>query len=124
MIIVRAILGRKNGRSRPRDAIEAVATRDPDLVRQFGGHAMAAGLSLPADSLGRFSSAFDDEARRRLAREALLQVHYTDGNLSPTLAKVRTATAAAAGTAAALRRESNNNGLAALLAIIILLSFR
>jgi single-stranded-DNA-specific exonuclease len=65
-----------------RDAIEAVATRHPGLVAHFGGHAMAAGLSLPAESLERFTRAFNEEAGRRLSKEALLQVLHTDGALS------------------------------------------
>ncbi len=65
-----------------RDVIEAVATRHPGLVSRFGGHAMAAGLSLPVGSLELFTSAFDDEARRCLAKEALDQILQSDGELS------------------------------------------
>ena len=65
-----------------RDAIEAVATRHPGLIKRFGGHAMAAGLSLPADSLELFGSAFDEVARQRLGDEALSQVIHSDGALS------------------------------------------
>ena len=38
-----------------RDALEAIATRHPDLIERFGGHAMAAGLTLRAGMLARFA---------------------------------------------------------------------
>jgi single-stranded-DNA-specific exonuclease len=47
-----------------RDVLEAVAARYPGLVEKFGGHAMAAGLTLAAGQLERFRAAFDAEVRR------------------------------------------------------------
>ena len=41
-----------------RDLLDAVATRNPGLITRFGGHAMAAGLSLPASRLDAFRQAF------------------------------------------------------------------
>ena len=41
-----------------RDLLDAVATRNPGLITRFGGHAMAAGLSLPASRLDAFRRAF------------------------------------------------------------------
>ncbi|GAB6041132.1 single-stranded-DNA-specific exonuclease RecJ [Endothiovibrio diazotrophicus] len=64
-----------------RDALEAVATANPGLIERFGGHAMAAGLSLRAGNLERFQSAFDEEVRRRLDAEALRGVVHSDGPL-------------------------------------------
>ena len=59
-----------SGRSIPgfhmRDALDAVATANPGLVSKFGGHAMAAGLSLAEDSLDAFCQAFDAVVRARL----------------------------------------------------------
>ena len=42
-----------------RDALDAVAARHPGLISKFGGHAMAAGLSLPQEHFGAFAAAFD-----------------------------------------------------------------
>ena len=66
-----------------RDALDAVAAAHPELIRKFGGHAMAAGLSLEAESLEAFRTAFDEEIRRRLTDEDLQGVVHTDGVLHP-----------------------------------------
>lgn len=66
-----------------RDALDAVATRHPGLIHKFGGHAMAAGLSLERTRLEDFQVAFDTEVRRHLASEDLNGVLYSDGELSP-----------------------------------------
>ncbi|AXI01840.1 single-stranded-DNA-specific exonuclease RecJ [Aquirhabdus parva] len=42
-----------------RDAIERVAESHPELISHFGGHAMAAGLTLPAENFAAFSQAFN-----------------------------------------------------------------
>src|SRR6185437_5829337 len=44
-----------------RDVLDAVAARDPLLIQKFGGHAMAAGLTLELERLDAFAAAFDDE---------------------------------------------------------------
>ena len=41
-----------------RDVLDSVATRHPGLITKFGGHAMAAGLSLPLDHYSQFEQAF------------------------------------------------------------------
>ncbi len=64
-----------------RDALDAVATRHPGLITRFGGHAMAAGLSLPAEHYDDFAAAFDEEVRRHLDDEDLQGVVVTDGGL-------------------------------------------
>ncbi|HET7651049.1 MAG TPA: single-stranded-DNA-specific exonuclease RecJ [Gammaproteobacteria bacterium] len=66
-----------------RDALEAVSTRHPGLVEKFGGHAMAAGLTLGADRFQPFAEAFDAEVRLRLAADDLTGVIHTDGELAP-----------------------------------------
>lgn len=66
-----------------RDVLDAVAARHPGLVSKFGGHAMAAGLSLSAENFAAFSAAFDDEVRRHLAPEDLRGVILSDGELAP-----------------------------------------
>jgi single-stranded-DNA-specific exonuclease len=66
-----------------RDVLDAVATRHPGLMTKFGGHAMAAGLSLARRDLAAFRRAFDEEVRRHLSIEALDGTIYTDGALDP-----------------------------------------
>jgi len=65
-----------------RDVLEAVATREPGMLEKFGGHAMAAGLSLPRAHLDRFARAFDAEVARAMAQGAVSDAIETDGELS------------------------------------------
>ncbi len=65
-----------------RDTLDAIAARHPQLLRKFGGHAMAAGLSLAETDLEAFASAFEEELQRRLDGDALQGVLETDGCLS------------------------------------------
>ncbi len=66
-----------------RDALEAIAGRHPGLVTRFGGHAMAAGLSLEADRFGEFQSAFAEEAARQLGPGQTEAKLFSDGPLEP-----------------------------------------
>jgi single-stranded-DNA-specific exonuclease len=74
-----------SGRSIPglhiRDALAEVAARHPDLLSKFGGHAMAAGLSLRRDDLASFSAAFDEAVRRQLSEDDLQARVATDGGI-------------------------------------------
>lgn len=74
-----------------RDALEAVSTRHPGLITKFGGHAMAAGLTLGADDFKSFAEAFDVEVRRWLSAEDLAGVMHTDGELAPEAFTLETA---------------------------------
>jgi single-stranded-DNA-specific exonuclease len=65
-----------------RDALDAVASRHPGLITKFGGHAMAAGLSLSAEKYESFRLAFDKEARRLLTLEDLTGELHSDGELN------------------------------------------
>jgi single-stranded-DNA-specific exonuclease len=65
-----------------RDALEAVATREPGLLEKFGGHAMAAGMTLRATALPKFSQAFAAEVASRAEPSALDGILVTDGELS------------------------------------------
>jgi single-stranded-DNA-specific exonuclease len=67
-----------------RDALDAVAARHPGLISKFGGHAMAAGLSLPEENFGAFAAAFDAEVRRQLHEDDLTGRLLSDGQLSAT----------------------------------------
>ncbi len=60
-----------------------VDAREPGLIRAFGGHAMAAGLSLGRDRLDDFSAAFESSVRRFLDDEAPRLEVLTDGELGP-----------------------------------------
>lgn len=65
-----------------RDALDAVASRRPDLLSKFGGHAMAAGLSLDRDKFELFRDAFVEEAGRWLQEDDLKGVLHSDGELT------------------------------------------
>lgn len=65
-----------------RDALDAIATRYPKLIARFGGHAMAAGLSLRDQDLDAFKVAFDEQARRCLEPSDLTGTVYSDGELA------------------------------------------
>ena len=67
-----------------RDALDAVAAKHPGLISKFGGHAMAAGLSLPQEHYGAFAAAFDAEVRRQLNEDDLTGRLLSDGQLSVT----------------------------------------
>ena len=64
-----------------RDALDAIATANPGLIDKFGGHAMAAGLSLPLARFAEFSALFDAEARKGLSEGDLEQQVLSDGEL-------------------------------------------
>lgn len=64
-----------------RDALAAVNAAHPQLMEKFGGHAMAAGLSLPLDNLPAFTAAFQAEAARHLAPHQLQAQLLSDGEL-------------------------------------------
>jgi single-stranded-DNA-specific exonuclease len=74
-----------------RDVLDAVATREPDLIARFGGHAMAAGLTIGADALDRFARAFDAEVGRWTAQEPLDDAILTDGALEEAQFSLETA---------------------------------
>lgn len=63
-----------------RDLIDSVAARHPGLVTRFGGHAMAAGLSLPRDHFDAFAAAFSATAAAA-GSDALEAFLDTDGAL-------------------------------------------
>lgn len=67
-----------------RDALDQVASRFPGLISKFGGHAMAAGLTLTASGLEAFRAAFDQVVREQLKKEDLDQRLETDGSLLAT----------------------------------------
>jgi single-stranded-DNA-specific exonuclease len=76
-----------------RDALEAVSTRHPGLIDRFGGHAMAAGLTLRRAALARFADAFADEIGRQLSPSQIQNVFETDGGLDAAEISLDTARA-------------------------------
>jgi len=65
-----------------RDVIDAVAAKHPDLVGKFGGHAMAAGLTIDAAQLDAFRDAFELEVGRHTDALTGPDLIWTDGELA------------------------------------------
>ncbi len=65
-----------------RDALDLVSKRHPHLLQKFGGHAMAAGLSLREEDFDEFKVAFEAVAQSLLSPADLTQVIETDGPLA------------------------------------------
>jgi len=66
-----------------RDALDAIAARHPEMLRKFGGHAMAAGLTLERRHLDAFRSAFNEEVSHHLSEDDLQGKVISDGELAP-----------------------------------------
>ncbi|MGF6790109.1 single-stranded-DNA-specific exonuclease RecJ [Paraburkholderia sp. 35.1] len=64
-----------------RDALDLISKREPDLIVKFGGHAMAAGLTIAAADVPRFTAAFEAVGREWLSAQALARTIETDGEL-------------------------------------------
>ena len=65
-----------------RDTLDLVTKQAPSLVRRFGGHAMAAGLTMPASSYDSFVSAFEAATRASCDRTLFERTITTDGALA------------------------------------------
>ena len=65
-----------------RDALDLVTKRHPNLIIKFGGHAMAAGLSIKQADFAAFQSAFEIVARELLTEADLQAFIETDGSLT------------------------------------------
>jgi single-stranded-DNA-specific exonuclease len=74
-----------------RDALDLVSKRQPHLIQKFGGHAMAAGLSIREEHLDDFRKAFEDVSRELLDADALVKTIATDGELGAHEFSLRTA---------------------------------
>jgi single-stranded-DNA-specific exonuclease len=66
-----------------RDLLDAVATRNPGLLSKFGGHAMAAGLSLRREDFTAFSIALEREVQAQADPELFVRETLSDGELEP-----------------------------------------
>ncbi|HUY84688.1 MAG TPA: DHHA1 domain-containing protein, partial [Steroidobacteraceae bacterium] len=65
-----------------RDALEAISVAHPGLIDKFGGHAMAAGLTVRRENLAAFRTAFAAEVAARADPDALHGLIQSDGELS------------------------------------------
>ncbi|MCG8434934.1 MAG: single-stranded-DNA-specific exonuclease RecJ [Gammaproteobacteria bacterium] len=65
-----------------RDALDSIAARYPGLISKFGGHAMAAGLSIKQNNLDEFRTAFAEQAEQTLTAEDLQGIIFSDGELA------------------------------------------
>ena len=65
-----------------RDVLDAVATKHSGLIDKFGGHAMAAGLSMKKSAVQQFEKAFNEVVKRQADKEILQGVIESDGELS------------------------------------------
>jgi len=80
-----------------RDVLDALATREPELIQKFGGHAMAAGVTLELTRLDAFAQAFDAQCASALAARGSPDVIETDGELAREEIALPTAEALRAG---------------------------
>jgi single-stranded-DNA-specific exonuclease len=86
---------RGSGRSIPdvhlRDVLDLVSKRYPGLIRKFGGHAMAAGLTLGRDDFEKFSPAFEQAVIEMTGRKSFEPLIETDGSLEQGFANAQVA---------------------------------
>ncbi len=84
-----------SGRSIPglhlRDALDLVTKQAPALILKFGGHAMAAGLTIREDDLDRFEALFESVVRELINPADLTRSLETDGPLEDSLYNLETA---------------------------------
>lgn len=73
-----------------RDALDLVFKREPGLIDRFGGHAMAAGLTIAHSDLPRFEVAFEKAVRAMLDPVSLTRTIETDGPLAEDAATIAT----------------------------------
>ena len=74
-----------------RDALDLITKRHPNLIIKFGGHAMAAGLSIKQADYAAFQNAFETVARELLTEADLQAIIETDGCLDTSEISLQTA---------------------------------
>jgi single-stranded-DNA-specific exonuclease len=74
-----------------RDALDLLSKRHPHLLQKFGGHAMAAGVSILEKHLSEFRDAFEKIAQELLSPADLIRIIETDGRLEPDEFSLETA---------------------------------
>jgi len=65
-----------------KDVFDEIATLHPDLILTFGGHAMAAGLTIKESEYSNFSNIFNKYANQYISSDRLEDAYLTDGELS------------------------------------------
>ncbi|MBV1915297.1 MAG: single-stranded-DNA-specific exonuclease RecJ [Pseudomonadales bacterium] len=74
-----------------RDLLERIATQNPGLIQKYGGHAMAAGLSISPENYPRFAELFDQAVREVVDEQKLQAIVVTDGELDGKNLNLQTA---------------------------------
>ncbi|KAB0304573.1 single-stranded-DNA-specific exonuclease RecJ [Vibrio fortis] len=74
-----------------RDTLDRIDTQNPGLIVKFGGHAMAAGLTIMEKDFERFSKLFDEAVKQDLGETALKGIILSDGELLPEEFSMHTA---------------------------------
>lgn len=64
-----------------RDVLDLISKHSPQLINKFGGHAMAAGLTIPAHALHEFEKAFEETVQALATPELFSRTIETDGTL-------------------------------------------
>jgi single-stranded-DNA-specific exonuclease len=67
-----------------RDVLANIQAQQPEIITKFGGHAMAAGLTLPKQHFDKFQQLFDAEVRKYLSVDDLQGIIFSDGSLKAT----------------------------------------
>ncbi|GAL10487.1 single-stranded-DNA-specific exonuclease RecJ [Vibrio astriarenae] len=66
-----------------RDTLDRIDTQNPGLILKFGGHAMAAGLTIEEKHFDQFAQLFDEAVKQDLDEAALKGILLSDGELQP-----------------------------------------
>ena len=74
-----------------RDVLERIYSQHPDLILKFGGHAMAAGLSIQESRFDDFRQIFNQTVSELLSEDQLQGTIWTDGELNANLLNLATA---------------------------------
>jgi single-stranded-DNA-specific exonuclease len=74
-----------------RDTLDWIDTQHPGVIVKFGGHAMAAGLTVHAEKLEQFRTLFDLAVKRTLTESDLNGIILSDGELTPEAFSLHTA---------------------------------
>ena len=80
-----------------RDALDVIDTKNPGVIVKFGGHAMAAGLTIQEQHYSRFCQLFDQVVRDSIDQSALKGIVLSDGELQPEEFNLATAEMLRAG---------------------------
>ena len=73
-----------------RDVLDAISTKHDGIIDKFGGHAMAAGLTIKKNNFARFESAFNEQVSLVLRPEDLTNVSETDGSIDVEYLSIET----------------------------------